>query len=109
MPRKPSLGPPMLRIEGLSDGIDLRLTDEFNGEVLPQPNARPPMDAKIIQAALKQAKVEAAREVLRAAKFTGFREHVPLIPKGKHISGTLTRKDGTVLHILKDNKPWRRV
>jgi len=51
MARQPKAGPPILRIELLSSGIDPTLRDDLSGELLPQPNARPPrmQDAQAIQ------------------------------------------------------------
>lgn len=42
MPRKVKPGPAILRVEGISDGVDRRLVDDFTGEMIPQPDARPP-------------------------------------------------------------------
>lgn len=42
MPRKPGIGPPILKIEGLSTGADPTLRDDFDGSPLAQPHARPP-------------------------------------------------------------------
>lgn len=41
MPRKPSLPPPVLKIERLSDGVDPTLRDDFTQEPIKQPNAGP--------------------------------------------------------------------
>lgn len=54
MPHKP--GPPIIRIEQLSTGIDPTQRDDFTGALIPQPLARPPkiQDARAHNAALKE-------------------------------------------------------
>jgi hypothetical protein len=51
MARQPKVGPPILRIELLSSGIDPTLRDDLSGKPLSQPNARPPkvQDAQVAQ------------------------------------------------------------
>lgn len=70
MPRKVGLGPAILRIEGLSDGVDYTLRDDWTGEVLPQPQARPPRvdDAFAVRDAFNKRKVEMARALLNGPK-----------------------------------------
>lgn len=41
MPRKVGLGPPIFKIERLSDGVDVMQVDDFTGQPIPQPNAKP--------------------------------------------------------------------
>jgi hypothetical protein len=67
VPRKPSLGPPVLRIENLSTGIDPTLVDDFTGELMPQPNAKVPQSAQEILDALNVAKHRDNQLLLQAA------------------------------------------
>lgn len=111
MPRKPQPGPYIMRIEGLSTVDEpkaLQWIDELDGSMQSAP--APVVHRHIPKAqAFTKAELMAAagRVILRKAKI--IRDPVPLIPKGKHIVGTLTLKNGTVQHILKANQPWRRV
>ena len=64
MPRKPSLGPAIIRLERLSDGIDPRLVDDWTNEPLAQPNARPPQDAQAEHERLGKVKARKSLELL---------------------------------------------
>lgn len=63
MPRKPGLGPPIFKIERLSDGVDIKLIDDFTGLPLPQPDAKPLPGAQELRDAANRAK-RAANRVL---------------------------------------------
>ena len=67
MPRKPSLGPAIIRLERLSDGIDPRLVDDWTNEPLAQPNARPPQDAQDYQDAMNRRKHAMAQRIIDSA------------------------------------------
>jgi hypothetical protein len=67
VPRKPSLGPPVLRIENLSTGIDTDMRDDFTGAVLPQPEAKVPQSAQEILDAINVAKHRDNQLLLQAA------------------------------------------
>jgi len=69
MPRKPKSGPPILKIERLSDGIDPTAVDDFTQEPLVQPNAKPPRidDAQAERDRLNRLKASAALQVLESA------------------------------------------
>jgi hypothetical protein len=68
MPRKPGIGPAILRIEGLSTGKDPLAVDEFDGTPLEQPYAKPPRidNAQAARDAMNRAKREAKRELLQS-------------------------------------------
>ena len=66
MPRKPGIGPPVIKIERLSDGIDPTIVDDRTGEVLHQPNARAPkvQDAQAERDRMNRAKARKGLELL---------------------------------------------
>lgn len=80
MPRKPNAGPPILRIETMSDGrvwpppVSVG-HDDFTGQSIPvaQPNApiKPPLSAQDVQDAHNRRQLAAKRALL---------EHVGIIP-----------------------------
>ena len=68
MPRKAGIGPAILAIERLSDGIDPTAVDDFTNEPLAQPNAKPPQgDVKALAAQRSKAKLDSALRVLQAS------------------------------------------
>ena len=68
MPRKPGIGPAILAIERLSDGIDPTAADDFTGEPLAQPHARPVQgDPKALAAQRSKAQLDSALRVLKQA------------------------------------------
>lgn len=66
MTRKPGLGPPILKIERLSDGRDPTAVDEFTQEPLAQSHARAPKidNAQAHQDQANRAKAAAQRALL---------------------------------------------
>lgn len=81
MPRKPLAGPPILRLERLSDGLDPRMVDDFTGQPIAQASARVPPD---LHTTRTQRKVENALRVLHASGLVAdtalpMREHKPFI------------------------------
>ncbi len=100
MPRKPSLGPPIMRIEALSTGIDVLKVDDFNGEPLAQPNARPVSDPMIAHAARKRAQAAAGLNMLKAVGIVEDDRPKPLPGHQRIIAGMLWTFP---------KKPWRRV
>lgn len=72
MGRKPRQPPPILRLEGLSTGIDPSLVDDFTGEVVPQPHARPPVmdNAQDYRDAQNRVKAEHAKALCEASGIT---------------------------------------
>ena len=68
MPRKPGIGPAILAIERLSDGIDPTAVDDFTGESLAQPHAKPVHgDPKALAAQRSKAQLDSALRVLIAS------------------------------------------
>ena len=70
MPRKAK--PPLtnLRIESLSTGIDVNMRDDWTGEVIAQPNAKPQHDPRTLQAQHKQIIRENQLQMLNALGIT---------------------------------------
>ncbi len=101
MPRKSSLGPPILRIEGLSDGIDHSLRDDFTGELWPQPEAKVPVAAQEVIDAHNRAKAKAAEGLLQSVGILPVAEG----PRRDTVA-ELTR---TRLVITLKRKDWRRI
>jgi hypothetical protein len=62
--------PAILKVELLSSGIDPRLTDDFDGEAIPQPNAKVPPGSEVFARARSAALAAKRTEILR-----------PLLPK----------------------------
>jgi hypothetical protein len=102
MPRKPKPPMPLLVIQTLSDGINRALVDDFTGELMPQPDARPPVDPMIAVNARKRAHREAAQRVLDVA--FAKPKPVELVPKGKRKIGEVGGKA-----VLITMPKWRRL
>lgn len=107
MARKPKAGPPILRIEGLSTGIDPTAVDDFTQEPLAQPLARPPKidDAQAHRDAMNRAKVVIGREVLvKTGMLKGEAKLVPPTVPGKRPIAVIQGKA-----LMVKDKPWRRM
>lgn len=109
MPRKPNPPPAIFRIEGMSDGIDRRLVDDFSGELLPQP-IRPVVDPQIAIDARKRLVRDNQRALLEA---TGIiKTDAPRTPKAQlvapHIHGKRAIQFSDTLAIMVDKPSWRR-
>lgn len=70
MPRKPKPPPITLRIERLSDGVDPTARDDFDGSVLPQPNAKRPPNLHRQRQLERQVAREHSLKVLNALGIT---------------------------------------
>jgi len=113
MPRKPSLGPGILRIEGLSDGREVRPSEYFD-DLSQQWRPMAPDTAlpRVIVSAAdlterKQlAKLAAYQQILiTSGIWPGAKpKTVELIPKGKRKIGEIAGKA-----MLVDMPKWRRV
>ena len=68
MPRKPKLGPAIIKLERLTDGVDPRIVDEQTGKVLHQPRAKPPKidNAQVYMDAQSRKRVDTALRMLKA-------------------------------------------
>ncbi len=66
MPRKPRLGPSIIAIEDVATGQRLDLVDDFTGQAIPMPQAKPPriQDGQAEMARLSNARAQASRELL---------------------------------------------
>lgn len=109
MPRKPNPPPAIFRIEGMSDGIDRRLVDDFTGEVIPQP-IKPVANPKIAIDAAKH-KVRADKRMLLEKLLPQALDivDVPAAPKAiaPHIPGKRAIVKGSIaIHVVLP--PWRR-
>ena len=115
MSRKPHSGPPILRIEGLSTGIDPTMRDDTTGEVLAQPNAKPP---KVQDA---QAQRDTRNRQARLDKQL-LLECVGIMPKSQlYVDAVLAqprveRKHGPIIHVqgvakelVLPKRPFRRM
>ncbi len=107
MPRKPGPPPYIIRIEGLStveEPKPVQFVDDW-GVMQTAPAVHTPRYiAKIKKAITAELMATAGAEVLRKAKFTGFREPVELVPKGKRKIAELNG-----MAVLVDLPKWRRV
>ena len=107
MVRKINPPPAILKIEGLSTGIDPRLVDDFTREPLAQPHAKPPKDivdpkrkvrddsALVIAALLPQHATDSALQRLEA-----MRKPKPA-PRNEHKLGQYV--------MMLPKRPFRRV
>ena len=119
MARKPRLPQP-LEIEGLTQGrAEVQpFVDELSGAMIEPsapiaPLSPQEMRSEYLRKHGHKAKVESAplpRYQLtqhngQLALTRGL--SVPIVPRGKHIVGTV-EVDGATRYVLKDNPPWRR-
>jgi hypothetical protein len=112
MPRKPGLPVVMFKIEGLSDGREIRpatFPDDFSGQVLPViQDARPARKLKSgneLTAERNVNKLERSQTVLRLSGiWASAPKLVELIPKGKRKIAMINGKA-----VLIDMPKWRRV
>jgi len=110
MGRKPR--PPLnnLQIQSLSTGELVGLVDEFTGEPIAQPQARPIKSAEAYRREQGERKAAQMRSVLVDAGlgqrigYARKREPVELIPKGKRKVAEFNGKA-----VLMDKPRWRRV
>ena len=89
--------PPPLKIENLSTGIDPTLVDDFTGELLPQPEAKPLASAQDLIDQANMAKVAKAKLTLERV---GILKPTVSVP---------TPKPRTRLMIKLKPKDWRRM
>lgn len=110
MPRKPNPPPAIFRIEGMSDGIDRRLVDDFTGEVIPQP-IKPVANPKIAIDAAKH-KVRADKRMLLEKLLPQALDIVdgPRTPKAvaPAQSGKRVSFQGESIALYDVLPPWRR-
>ena len=66
----------IFRIEGLSNGMDMRMVDEFDGLLIPQPNAKPGRPSNDYARARSQA-IAAKRAEILALLFAPKPIHKP--------------------------------
>lgn len=84
MPRTPRLGPPVLRIEGISDGAAIHLEpiiDDFTGQVIPYvdgPPKGPLADGPQRQLAMQQERADRALGMLQAVGLVDTALRMPL-------------------------------
>lgn len=71
MPRKPGLPPPIIAIEDIATGQRVDMVDDFTGQALPQPDAKPPriQDGMAEQARLAKIKQDQAQALLDKLRF----------------------------------------
>jgi hypothetical protein len=67
MTRRLRPAPECIRIEGLSDGRDAALRDDFTGEAIPQPGAKAPPSAQSVTDAAHAARHRENQLLLQAA------------------------------------------
>jgi hypothetical protein len=118
MPRKPSLGPPVLRIEDLSTGLDTSLRDDFTGAVLVQAQAEPRRGTQEIINERDAAKHAENQLLLQAAGIIP-KPHVPACVRPNATAEPAgTRRDGQRpkrpmrpmrLTLVRQPKEWRRI
>lgn len=119
MPRKPKLPVPVLRIEGLSDGREIRsevVAGDF-GEVVPiAPDTRParyvltPKDIEGKAARNKAKQHKAVMVLVGWGDKVGYvAPSVDVIPAGQMLIGKIKLKDGSELALLKAKPPFRRI
>jgi hypothetical protein len=92
---------PQFQIEAISTGKVVGYTDDFTGEELPQPNAKPPkiQDAQEWRNEQHRAKVRAAQALLEMAK-----------PKPKPQTGIIFKtKTGDEYVVTMPKHPLRRI
>ena len=111
MPRKVGPGPAILRIEGLSTGIDPTLVDDWTGKLLAQPNARVPkfQDAQTVRDRLSRAKQNAGLELLAKVLPQVIDSPVRVghsKPRPKH--GPIITVDGKAHELVLPKRPFRR-
>lgn len=117
MPRATKLPPPILRIESLSTGREMRpesFVDDFTGEALPMVQddspVRPPMDANEFDRARHRAKAEAQAEILRKAGIIKSEPEprlvTPTIPGMRPVAQLESR--GKALAVYMPANPLRR-
>lgn len=113
MPRKPSLGPRILRIEGLSDGREVRPSEYFDDlsqqwrPMIPDTALpRVMVSAADLTERRQRAKLAAYQQVLIASGIWPGRKPktVELVPKGKRKISEIAGKA-----ILVTNPTWRRL
>jgi len=66
----------IFRVEGLSDGVDVGMVDEFDGGMIPQPNAKVPMSSDSYARARSQA-IAAKRAMILEPLFAAKPIHKP--------------------------------
>ena len=107
MPRKPR--PPLsLIIERLSDG-KRGLVDEFTGEPIPEPNARPRATASERLDQRNRDRAKAKRELLESVGMLPSTKQVIYIPPGHMLVKVITDSNGKQFVITKPKPPFRRV
>lgn len=110
MPRKVKSGPPILKIEGLSDGREIRdetFICDLTGEVKPVVQDMKPVrvmkSAQEVTNEINKAKREFFDKVLHASLLAKAKP-VELVPIGKRKIAELNG-----MAVLVPRKPWRRV
>lgn len=109
MPRKVKPGPAILKIEGLSDGREIRpktYVDDFTGQAMPVVQDMKPVramkSAQEVKDEINRAKRKQLDKILQATKPQA--KQVELIPKGWRKIGELGGKA-----MLVPMPPWRRM
>lgn len=104
MPRKVSPPPAIFRIEGLSDGIDRRQVDDWDGKPLETVvRPVPPLPDK----PTKRMSAADGRVILQAA---GMIERPKVVPKpvAPKVKGKRVSFKGNGIALYADLPPWRR-
>jgi hypothetical protein len=116
--RPTKLGPAILRIEGLSDGKDHRMVDDFTGQAIDQPNAKAPLDYDEVVDAKRRQRVKDAKTFLQVyglmpgkPDLTGHTMAEPAKPKLKHNQTVIHAGDQQFVITPKPRArpPWRKV
>lgn len=107
MPRKPGIGPPILKLELLSSGIDPRLVDDFTLQPIPQPSVKAPS----VQSAQDHRD---ANNRDRAAAQRALLEHLGMLPSQPKLMAPAVqgmRAVGTIggKAVMVQMPGWRRV
>lgn len=111
MPRKVRPGPAIFRLEGLSDGIDRRMVDDFTGQPLER-TVRVIDDPDVARDAAKRKHAADQRALLAAVlpQALGIEQTVRVEPKlvAPHLPGQRAIATIAGNAVLYPMPPWRR-
>lgn len=122
MPRKPGLGPGIMRIEGLSDGREIRpaLVDDFTGQPIPQADTALPRELPSVDELVQTQQRKRAHEAAQLCEWLGRAANVPALctdtalpkatpPQPRLAHNQVLTQSGLVMTVISKRKDWRRL